>query len=423
LGVFDSDDEDGFIPQARVLDLLIGNAQSAIAEAPEAARSVFLALLEDIAYTVHKNGSLDTATLKNFLFQQLSTEHAEEAISEILQAAFELNAPAEPRELSYLSQEHPLFSMNALTTVPLLAHAVLGTLSAPEGNHWGVVGFNSWYCDAPRHPLAVDGYLRMLFDYFLREPQKGCSGCTFQIQYAHHMPDPMQCSKIPDITLKLVQEIQEPSSASGGFSPFVLVAANKEPGPGPTGTQEERLQASSPWLVLASLLCPSIPDDAVIVTSALPLLGSWTGHNRTATLAHVFDKDKRPRRRYILADALPLDEICVEEGEKLPDLRPDLVHRELRKLYAAFSGALNASKYAQLSECIIEAPPWGCGAFGGNLLVKMQIMMVAAGLAGVTVVISVTEDRQDEVAQLRTIQSQHPTVAQLWEHLNAQCDR
>jgi hypothetical protein len=259
----------------------------------------------------------------------------------------------------------------------------------------------------------------MLFDYF-QERQIGCPDLTFQINYTRGMPDPSTCNMKPDVVINVVDEIHEPSDATDEANRFVLVAANKQPGPGPTGTQEERVQATSPWLVLASLLCPSIPDDAAVIVSYLPLLGSWTGHNRSANLKHLYERDQRPLRRYILADALPLDDLDEEGYVGTPDLRPGVTERELQKLYAAFSGALNAAREAQQLRCIIESPPWGCGAFGGDFLVKMQVMMVAAGLAGVSVVLSVTADRQGDVAQLRDIQSRYSTASDLWDNLLSQ---
>jgi hypothetical protein len=121
-------------------------------------------------------------------------------------------------------------------------------------------------------------------------------------------------------------------------------------------------------------------------------------------------------RHYILADALPLDDLDHAES-KPADLRPENVQRELEKLYAAFSGALRISKREAYPRCIIEAPPWGCGAFGGNFVIKIKIMMIVAGLIGVTVRLSATTDRLHDIEELRAVIDAKVPVADLWRSL------
>lgn len=416
LGLVNDDDGDTTVLQSKALDALLAKAHTELTESPAASSSFFLALLEDIAYTIHGHGSLDIRHLKTVLQGRIPATKRETALSNIVQCAFELQAPCMPQELKSLSINDPVAHIQGTIAPSLLAHAALGTYGKPKGNEWGTPGFTSWYADAPRHQQAVNGYLDMLFEYF-QEPNTDEMNFSFHLYHSGDMPDPCQRDTIPDFSIQLVNGIVEPSNADSAGVPFVLVAANKQPGPGPTGTQEERLQAASPWLMLCSLLCPLLPDNAVVITSPLPVLGSWTGHNRTAKLQQIFPKSARPLRHYILADALPLDEAERCADGLIPDLLPENLIREVKKLYAAFAGAAQISKAAGQARCIVEAPPWGCGAFGGDFGVKMRCMMIAAGLADVSVVLSVTKDREEGIQKLERLQAEQSTVAEIWRLL------
>jgi hypothetical protein len=123
-------------------------------------------------------------------------------------------------------------------------------------------------------------------------------------------------------------------------------------------------------------------------------------------------------RQYILADALPLDEFERGPDGGLIDLQRENVEREVRKLYAAFSGASMYRKDDD-SECVVEAPPWGCGAFGGDLIVKALCMMVAAGLAGVEIQLSVPEGKAVEARFVKHVLERRHNVKELWQMLTS----
>lgn len=415
LSIMDHNDE-GPVVQADILQKLFHAAETALEQSPDGASTTLVELLEDIAYTIHGDGNLKTGSLKTTLHSESSIGIFKLALQNALTSAINLNAAIPSQELSCLSIDQPEAHIDARAARAIVAHAVLGTLNSCAGTTWGPPGFTSWYADTPRHPQAVDGYLRMLFDY-LAYPGDDLTCFAARLSCGTSMPNPDQCISVPKVSISIVDQIREPSDSMTEDIPFVLVAANKEPGPGPTGTQEERLQAASPWLILCSLLCPVLPDDAAVVTSALPVLGSWTGHNRTAGLQHTYTPDKRPERHYILADALPLDEAEASADGLLPDLRPGNVEREVKKLYAAFAGAMSVSKAEKQSRCVVEAPPWGCGAFGGNFAVKVKCMMIAAGLSGVTLELSVTRERAEDVAMIENLLKKGVTVAELWSSL------
>jgi hypothetical protein len=130
----------------------------------------------------------------------------------------------------------------------------------------------------------------------------------------------------------------------------------------------------------------------------------------------MFAPTERPRRYYIIADALPLDSMPDPE-DGLKDLVTANVEREVKKLYAAFSGASKLLLGLGYRTAVVEAGPWGCGAFGGTFLVKMLCMQIASDLAGTQLRLSITKNRQDDVASARRFVGQQYTVEQLWQRL------
>ena len=407
LGILDEEDR----PQAEVLDALIETALSSLASAASP-KDVIPALIENIAYTVHGNGSLDIRGLRNFLSEE---SIAPAPFMVLLRAAQSLSTHFPTHHLTTLDEINQRIELSGTSVNSLLAHQFLGTLAQPKSTEWGRPDFTSWYASEPAHHKAVHGYLRTILGHFEEGGYAETDKFTFAYYNAANMPKPSEINAIPNGQLAFVDEESEPSDNNG--SPFVLVAANAQPGPGPTATQEERLQSASPALSLSALLIPSIPDDAVVVTSAFPVHAAWKGHNRSARLETIFAPTNRPRRRYILADALPLDSMPDEECI-LKDLAPGRVEREVKKLYAAFSGASEmTSSEGGGSPAVIEAGPWGCGAFGGTFLVKTMCMMIAAGLTGVNLVLSVLRDRQSDISGANLSAVRERTTAELWEQL------
>ena len=401
--------------QALVLHQLINNAVDDLS----ANLLLLPTLIEDIAYTVHDNGRLDTSYLRHFLYTDKSDKTVG-AARNLLSAALSLPQLFPANTITVLPASSPTVSCATYTGSQinsLLAHQFLGTLHQPSGNNWGLPCFTPWFAADPPHTQAVNGYIRTLLHHFANGGYEKSDSFTFFTQQADLMPDPSRCDNIPKISLSVVYEESEPSSAPNEPSPFVLVASHAQPGPGPTATHEERLQAASPALSTSAIFTPLIPPDYAVVTSAFPVHASWKGHNRTARLDRLYPPDARPLRHYILADALPLDEVEEESSGALKDLQPGHIEREIRKLYAAFQGAVVMQREVEgLSDapCVIEAAAWGCQSFGGNVVAKAACMMIVAGLTGVEVRLTLLENLAQEVDAVKRILAHNCTVSRLW---------
>ncbi|KAF2186245.1 hypothetical protein K469DRAFT_664111 [Zopfia rhizophila CBS 207.26] len=402
--------------QWEVLDQLLHNTSVQIHRRDKSPADSLPPLIEDIAYSVHGNGSIDTGYLRKFCLATGCVHPV--AVRNLLSTAFSLLEQFPSHSLPTLSNDGDIISYNGTQIDTLLAHQFFGTLCRPSGNTWGIPCLTSWFVANPSHPQAVDGYISTLLDHFAQGGYLMDQSFSFLLHTAKQMPDPLTSNHVPNIQLHIASEESQLSDVSE--SPFVLVAAHSQPGPGPTGTQEERLQSASPALSTSALFIPTIPSDAAVITSAFPVHAAWKGHNRTARLERLFSPEERPRRYYALADALPLDE--MEESDGLKDLQPGYVEREVRKLYAAFSGALKMLETIENGPgipCVLDAGAWGCGAFGGNVLVKTVCMMTAAGMADVEVHLTLLEQRAEDIEAIRLLLNRRLTTAEIWRRITS----
>lgn len=110
-------------------------------------------LIEDIAYTVHGNGRLDTSHLRHFLYTDKSDETAD-AARNLLTAALSLLQLFPANTITFLPSSSATASCATYTGSQinsLLAHQFLGTLHQPSGNNWGPPCFTPWFAADPPH--------------------------------------------------------------------------------------------------------------------------------------------------------------------------------------------------------------------------------------------------------------------------------
>lgn len=391
--------------------------------------------ISDAAYSLHGDSSIDTEGLQSLLIDLggRSNDKIQQFTLGLVSAALTLDDCFPNGTLSRLTPERSSVTLDSAQTDCLLAHLFLGSLQIPKGNEWGRPGFTQLFSKATANWATVRGYVSTLVEHFARGGYSASpknQDFEFLLSNARSMPDIKTSQQL--VVKSLVHVVDEPSEPwsarpeqAGLWPEYVLVAAHSQPGPGPSGTQEERLVGQSPALAIVSLLKPVLGPDEVVITSPLPVHASWKGHGRHARMIEQFSgPEEWPTRCYIVADALELDvERCEED--QLVDLCPGNVEREVRKLFAAFNSVKQApakipSTPSIMGEDIrIQMPPWGCGAFGGNLEVKAQCMMMAAALAGLSeqnMELIITPDR---VTELQDLPKEVMTVAEVYEQLKS----
>ncbi|GIZ37614.1 hypothetical protein CKM354_000105700 [Cercospora kikuchii] len=431
LGIWD--DGEDVVNQNSILEKLLRTAESAFNElessigqhehrSEQAYRSAFCRLyanlLKDIAYSLHEDGSLDTTSVEALIASsKMTVTNLFKFGKAVCSNALAIGAPESAfadGDLQQLCADTASIRLDSKQVDTLLAHMLLGTLSKPPGNEWGRPGFAELFSNVGE---TAQAYLQTLFEHFAEEGYTKTDPdgeATFHLHNSANMPD-LTTSHLPapDLSIRIVETPSENSPPDYSPNRYLLVAAHSQPGPGPNGTQEERLIGQSPALALVSLLKPVLGPDEVVITSNLWAHSSWSGHGREAKMTKMLNPEERPRVHYIVVDALELDIEDSADGA-LPDLRPANIAREVRKLYSAFAGAKAICDRAAMR---IQIVPWGCGAFGGDFGVKTQCMMMAAGLAGLEpsqVELVVTKDREEE---LRRLAGRPMKVGEIYEHL------
>jgi hypothetical protein len=395
--ILDGDDQESAVPQSELLNALLAKSLSSLGHASPT--KVLIDLIEDIASLVHDDGSIDTGFLSDYMNSRRDDEsRAEYSLHDIVRSILvTAQSMAEVFQLRFHSI--PQLGKTGASNVELtgeevnvlLAHQLLGTLSQPEGNTWGIPCFTSWYGAQAQPSLAVRGYLDILFMHFAGNLYRKTQSFRFTAAWASDDLDPNNFSKPIKFRVKIVREETDAFQDRALPTESLLVACHSQPGPGPGGTHEERLMASSPALAIASLLCPVLDNDMAVATSEFPVHAIFKGHNRTAEVYQMYSRlDDMPKRCYILADALELDAVDDLTGDALRDLQGNRVLREVRKLFAA----LLAAQCASPNVSTVYSPLWGCGAFGGNPVVKAICMMMAASLAGVELCLIVLDSRK-----------------------------
>lgn len=200
------------------------------------------------------------------------------------------------------------------------------------------------------------------------------------------MEDP-QCSAMVDFANEVF--------GVGGFDPL-------------TATQEEIIQVTCPEFNVGMMCFGFLPDEGVLVVRNVRRFSQYSGYGSSFTFQGPI-RDAFAQT-IIVMDAIDLNEIELEEDyaadenskttatkprrqTPVPDIHflPDLVMRDLHKAYMGFLGSavadlpsrshrIQSNESGKLAAYIISTGKWGCGAFGGNAVLKFLQQVVAAYL-------------------------------------------
>lgn len=175
--------------------------------------------------------------------------------------------------------------------------------------------------------------------------------------------------------------------------------ANKIIGGGVLGrgcVQEEIRFVISPELLLSRIICENLEDCDALFMSGAAQMSAYTGYANSFRFAGPLDNSaneplvKGPLPIPNSKAKYPMRDVCVVAMDAInvaggPDWQysPVYVERELNKAFVCFFGV--SRRMASLSS--IHSGPiatgnWGCGAFGGDVRLKLLIQWCAASEAG-----------------------------------------
>ncbi|KAM6497977.1 hypothetical protein JOM56_005925 [Amanita muscaria] len=374
------------------------------------------ALIEDLAYSLHGNGTLDTSFLRQFLVANYSATDAptKRVLDNILDTSLSLPAAFPSHSVHHLSCHNPIRTLSILQVQSLVAHQLLGTLRLPRGNVWGT-NLSCWYSSPQPMENAVIGYLTTLFQYFNERADPSivveyefCSAPVPNVPYA-----PLYDCHNPAFG-SLVLEATDIDSVPfpHGTIDCMLVSSNASPGFGAACTQEELVTAACPDLLPlgAILVSPPIPPAGALFTQNVTPFSRWTGQGRHARLISFL--------RYRPCSFLFVDAAELDHGSSgFPDLKPTVLQRDLTKVLVGFAAL------RQRGISVIASPLWGAGSFGGDSIVKSIVLSLAAAFIGIKVHLFVDKRRTTQVAAIDQESSKvsDTTVLRILHQLQDQC--
>lgn len=356
-------------------------------------------LIANLVYSLFGDGRIELGFLKSWLADfesSVGRTQADSIICNILASSLSLPVLFPSHEITHLGPHNPSVELSLAQIRALLAPQILCTTRPPRGNNWGCT-LRSWYSDPQPMERAVRGYLEIAFRFFVgldeEEPAK-------KTAYRYVCSPPIQgdsnTSHWRDCSAPLFQNLKI-ELVTADTVPFphpeihcMLVSSHKEPGFGPSCTQEEIVTAACPQLLPmgALLVQPPIPDHAVLIAGDVYPVSTWFGQGRAARLQSFRATSASLPYVFLFLDALELDDFERTPTSCLPDLIPGNLIRELEKVYIGFSAL------SKLGVNHIVSPLWGSGAFGGDPLVKSLILSMAAARAGVVITLMIDEKRQ-----------------------------
>jgi poly(ADP-ribose) glycohydrolase len=259
--------------------------------------------------------------------------------------------------------------LSRLQATCLVAHQFHCTLQALSWRS-EYYDFSIWYDSSRRHPEAVKMYLNALFIYFKQSAGADDEMAVYSMS-AFDKPGWLVSPDSGLIPLRkaeiiVVDDFSTQSQELNYQGPCgcTVISATKDVGFGQSATQEEILVGNCPEACPAVLVTPTLTDDQVLsIQGPNPMLGV-NGQRRDITWS-VLEPEARRGGRMLFMDALEIDEL--DDGEGLQDLRPDLIDREIKKAYTAFSS------WECEKDSVVWTGIWGCGAFNGDPAVKMTL--------------------------------------------------
>ncbi|KZW00498.1 hypothetical protein EXIGLDRAFT_721275 [Exidia glandulosa HHB12029] len=302
-----------------------------------------------------------------------------EAIPHLVDLALRMPSLFPSASLDPLSIQRSRVTFSHAQIACINVHAFLGTLGMPEWNDWGGVNlYPHWFgagVDTTRELRT--SYIRITLAYFqqLDHYLQG-EPVTFNLSTTAHGADANL--DVPLVSLHIVEldEADDNPQVLSGLARYAqVVSAHRNIGFGPAATQEERVFASVPTLRVAPLFVPPLAaDSALLISGGVRPLAHFRGHLRSARLVSIY-ATQPAEQSWLFMDAAELDAwIPPNDKDTLPDLHPRILQRELTKLLAGFSGLARGTDVVSI--------PWGCGAFGGDVRVKVLLLWIAASASG-----------------------------------------
>ncbi|XP_011636332.1 poly(ADP-ribose) glycohydrolase-like isoform X2 [Pogonomyrmex barbatus] len=281
-------------------------------------------------------------------------------------------------------------SLSQLQVASLLANAFFCTFprrnsSNPQSEYatYPYINFNRLFAayNEEKHNQceSVMEKLKCLFHYFRRVTTKAPEGViTIERRYIPLESCPkwnLQDQKLPPlhVTSKGTIEIE-------GAGLLQVDFANKYVGGGVLGlgcVQEEIRFVICPELMITMLVTEELDDTEALIVSGIERYSKYEGYSNTFKWKGDFvDETPRDNSGRRMTSIVAIDALYFRQSSL--QFNMDNINRELNKAYVGFVG----SDVYKNNLSAIATGNWGCGAFRGNPKLKVLIQLMAAAVAG-----------------------------------------
>ncbi|XP_014470896.1 PREDICTED: poly(ADP-ribose) glycohydrolase-like [Dinoponera quadriceps] len=320
-------------------------------------------------------------------------------------------------------------SLSQLQVASLLANAFFCTFprrnsSNPQSEYasYPHINFNRLFAayNEEKHNrcTAVMEKIKCLFHYFRRVTSKVPEGViTIERRYI----PPEDCPKWHSLVKKLPSlHITSKGTIENEGAGFLQVDfANKYVGGGVLGlgcVQEEIRFVICPELMVTMLVTEELDDTEALIVSGIERYSKYEGYSSTFKWKGDFvDETPRDSSGRRMTSVVAIDALYFKQSSLQFNISN--VTRELNKAYVGFVG----SDVNKENLSAIATGNWGCGAFHGNPKLKVLIQLMAAAVAGRSMVYFTFGDTnlRDEVATMYAYLIQHDVdIARIFSMLS-----
>lgn len=319
-------------------------------------------------------------------------------------------------------------SLSQLQIASLLANAFFCTFpkrnsTSPQSEYgtYPYINFNRLFSAYRKDKLnrcpSVMEKIKCIFHYFRRVTTKAPEGVvTIQRRY---IPKP-DCPKWNERVekLPLLHITSKGTIESEGAGLLQVDFANKYVGGGVLGfgcVQEEIRFVICPELLVTMLVTEELDETEALIVSGVERYSHCKGYSNTFKwMGDYIDETPRDSSGRRMTTVVAIDALSFRQPQSQFNISN--IRRELNKAYAGFAGCENMRNNLPA----VATGNWGCGAFRGNPKLKVLLQMMAAAVAGRSVVYFTFGDTnlRDDIAKMySTLVKLETSIAQIFSLL------
>ncbi|XP_031827020.1 poly(ADP-ribose) glycohydrolase isoform X2 [Nomia melanderi] len=243
--------------------------------------------------------------------------------------------------------------------------------------------------------------MKCIFHYFKRVTTKAPDGVvTIQRRYIPKANCPKwdeKMQKLPPLHITSKGTIE-----TDGAGLLQVDFANKYVGGGVLGlgcVQEEIRFVICPELLVTMLVTEELDDTEALIVCGVERYSKYKGYSNTFKwMGNFLDETPRDSSGRRMTSIVAIDALYFKQSQSQFNINN--ITRELNKAYVGFAGCESNKRNLPA----IATGNWGCGAFRGNPKLKVLLQLMAASVAGRSVVYFTFGDKnlRDDINEMYT---------------------